>query len=938
MIKNYKLIFYINLIHFYVLLCVTQVSFAQNNIRGTVFSETDGQTLIGANVVIKGTGTGIVTDWDGTFNLKTAMSLPITLEISYIGFQKEELVIDDFSPVRVYLTEDQAILEAVEIRGSRILQREKEAPLTVESLDIIGIKQTPSSNFYEGLGALKGVDLTTASMGFTIINTRGFNSTSPVRSLQIIDGIDNQAPGLNFYLGNFLGSSELDIQRVEVIHGASSAFYGPNAFNGVISMETKNPFFHRGLSAQIKVAERNLLETAVRWADVFKNSDGNEFLAYKVNLAYLRADDWVADNYEPVFGSLVDEGNPGGFDAVNIYGDEYRTSMDLTEANLSSNFAGLGQWHRRGYREEDMVDYDTRNLKSNISFYLRTNPSMGLESPELKWSSSYSRGTTVYQGDNRFSLKNIQFYQTVIELKKRDQYFIRAYATTSDAGDSYDPYFTALRLQTRAKSHQEWSRDYSNFWIGSNGPRKWMIENGYPQLEISPNPPFSSFDGEAAEQWLIEYRDSLKMWHQLAGIFADMGGLGIGSDFYHPGTERFEEAFNEITTRLNNDSLQGTRFYDRSSLYHLHGEYKFLPTFTDEWIVGGNLRYYAPKSRGTIFRDSDETITNFEFGVYTGLTKKFFENTLSLNATVRLDKNQNFEPVVSPSISAVYQHRPGSFLRATFSSALRNPTLSDQYLRLNVGPAILSGNLTGVENLITIESFNRYRNTLDRDILEFFDIGPVRPERVKTFELGYRTSLSEKLYVDASYYFSKYNDFLGYNIGIDADFEEVTGLPERLTVFRYSANSVNAVTTQGFAIGLNYYFARYYQASGNYSWNRLNSDIDDPIIPAYNTPEHKFNIGISGRAIPMSRDLNFGFNINYKWIEGFLYEGSPQFTGPIPTYGLLDAQVNIELKNYHTTIKLGASNLTDNKVNQTYGGPQIGRMAYITFTYDFINR
>lgn len=123
-------------------------------------------------------------------------------------------------------------------------------------MDLLAIKATPSDNFYDGLGSMKGVDLTAASLGFKIINMRGFNSTSPVRSLQIIDGVDNQAPGLNFSLGNFLGSSELDVNKVDLVVGASSAFYGPNAFNGVISMETKNPFFHKGLSASLKFREK----------------------------------------------------------------------------------------------------------------------------------------------------------------------------------------------------------------------------------------------------------------------------------------------------------------------------------------------------------------------------------------------------------------------------------------------------------------------------------------------------------------------------------------------------------------------------------------------------------------------------------------------------------------------------------------------------------
>jgi outer membrane cobalamin receptor len=163
---------------------------------------------------------------------------------------------------------------AAVVVGQRIDDKQKAAPLTIENLDAIPIKQTAAVSFYNGLGNLKGVDLTTASLGFTIINTRGFNSTSPVRSLQIIDGVDNHAR-LNFSLGNFLGASDLDVLKVDLVQGASSAFYGPNAFNGVISMETKNPFVHRGLSASVKYGSRNLAETAIRWAEAFKTEKGS---------------------------------------------------------------------------------------------------------------------------------------------------------------------------------------------------------------------------------------------------------------------------------------------------------------------------------------------------------------------------------------------------------------------------------------------------------------------------------------------------------------------------------------------------------------------------------------------------------------------------------------------------------------------------------------
>jgi len=375
--------------------------------------------------------------------------------VSYIGYTSKTIEVLDDSRVAVTLSENAVVIDGVEVKATRISEKQKESPLTIEALDIIAIKETPAADFYDGLGALKGVDLTAASLGFKVINTRGFNSTSPVRSLQIIDGIDNQAPGLNFSLGNFLGSSELDVNKVEIIVGASSAFYGPNAFNGVISMQTKDPFFHEGLSASIKLAERNMIKTAVRWADKFQNKDGKDRIAYKFNLEYFRADDWVADNFDPVDGSAVPASNPGRVDGVNIYGDEYQSGNDFSVfPKFDANHA-VGQWHRTGYAEEDLVDYDTKNLKANLAVHFRTKPDLEEQSPEIIFSNNFGTGTTVYQGDNRFSLKGITFLQNRLEYKKTNKYFLRAYTTRTGAGDSYDPYFTALALQDAAKSRSK---------------------------------------------------------------------------------------------------------------------------------------------------------------------------------------------------------------------------------------------------------------------------------------------------------------------------------------------------------------------------------------------------------------------------------------------------------------------------------------------------
>ncbi|MBK8194782.1 MAG: TonB-dependent receptor [Lewinellaceae bacterium] len=919
-------------------------AYAQITLRGKVVDGETGEELIGAAVVLVGNG-GTITDYNGEFTLKVD-ALPVNLKFSYTGYSTQDLqVTTDEQRLIIKLATNSIIIAETVVKGQRIDDKQKAAPLTVENLDAIAIRETPAVSFYNGLGNLKGVDLTTASLGFTIINTRGFNSTSPVRSLQIIDGVDNQAPGLNFSLGNFLGSSDLDVLKADLIQGASSAYYGPNAFNGVISMETKNPFVQRGLSASVKTGSRSLLETAVRWADAFKNKNGQYWSALKLNLFYLRANDWKAENYNPVDGTVTGIGNPGRFDAVNIYGDEYFSLSDLSDpTNLGQSTAGLGIFHRTGYRETDLVDYNTKNTKANIAFHIRTNPSKEFESPELIFSSSFGSGTTVYQGDNRFSLRGILFFQNRIEFRKKDKFFIRAYATHEDAGKSFDPYFTALRLQELAKNDETWTLNYTDYW-GSEIFLKRMKPQGYPQnVILIPEPPFAIFDQQASLNWLAANQDSLAYWHTLAEAYAnltDPQNLNSTQPFFAPGTARFQSAFDSLTSLKSTEG--GTRFFDKSALYHMHGEYQFTPKFTDRIIVGGNTRLYMPKSEGTIFKDTaGTTIRNFEFGIYTGIEKKFADERLIASATVRVDKNQNFNWVSTPAASLVWKAGLNTFIRTSFSSAIRNPTLTDQYLNLNVGRATLLGNLDGFDSLITVESFRSYLNSRSFDSLSYFNAPPIQPEKVKTFEVGLRTTLFNSIYVDAGYYYSFYNDFIGYNIGVYSDFDAQTSLPTNTRVYRVSANSVNQVTTQGFSIGLNYFFANYYMFGGNYSWNRLNSTIDDPIIPAFNTPEHKYNISFSGRDVPLNlgfaRIKKTGFNINYKWVQGFTFEGSPQFTGGIDNYGLFDAQVNATFERSHTTLKIGAANLLDKQVAQTYGGPRIGRMAYASLVYEFLKK
>ena len=920
-------------------------------IRGRVVDGDTGDPVFMANVIVEGTGLGVTTDFDGRFRIDVE-SLPVRLTVSFISYAVQTVEVTDArKDVEVVLQPDQILLEQAEVIGERIDERAKIAPLTVETMDVLAIKEAPSGNFYESLGNLKGVDMTSASLGFKIINTRGFNSTSPVRSLQLIDGVDNQSPGLNFSLGNFLGAPDLDVKKVDIIAGASSAFYGPGAFNGVVAMETKSPFQFPGLNVSTKAGERSLTELGFRWADYFTNENGDPTLGYKINAFRFSADDWQAVNYSPVDGSDVDASNPGGYDAVNIYGDEYQTVFDYS-GDGSAVGHGLGNFFRRGYKEIDLVDYDTENLKISTALHWRLQPDKTYESPELIYGFNSGFGTTVYQGDNRFALKDIEFYQHKFELRKPGKWFVRAYRTSEDAGNSYDPYATALRMQDTARSAKNYSTVYYRFWGDSIAPH---IAETWPSGVLDTINWTFTISPDSIAAWYLNHGGDLQNWHNavqgwtennnagLANVLPN--GVGEGNlGYFAPGTPEFEQMFQYYISGKNNDEEGGTRFYDRSSLAHVHAEYVFEPWWLEELRIGANYRSYTPNSDGTIFSDtSGVVITNREVGFYAGVKRRVANDKVIFTGTVRADKNQNFDLVMSPAASVVWAPE-GHFFRCSFSSALRNPTLADQYLYLDVGPATLVGNLHGADSLITVDSFIDYRNSsdvaagqfsLNRDTLRYFDIAPIQPEQVQSIELGWRHTFFDKLYVDASYYFSKYTDFIGYNIGLDANFVGTEQLPRSIDVYRYAANSINTVKTQGASIGLNYYLGSKFMVSGNYSWNQLvKTDEDDPIIPAFNTPLHKFNLGFSGRDLKLREKSTWGFGLNYKWVEGFVFEGSPQFTGFVPTFDLLDFQANARIDELNMTVKVGGSNVLNNLHIETYGGPFVGRLAYISLLFE----
>ena len=267
---------------------------AQNasSVSGTVKNASTSETIAAVSVTLKGENAGTYTDDRGNFKLSVTKKAPYTLVFSSVGFSSKEVVVNgNTGSLSVSLTPAFVLGSDVVVAASRVPEKILESPVTIERISAANIRNAPATGYYDILGNMKGVDAVAASILFRSVSTRGFNGSGNTRMNQLIDGMDNQAPGLNFSVASIVGLTELDVDNIELLPGASSALYGSGGMNGTVLISSKNPFKYQGLSFQIKQGVNHtdkyerpqaaFKDYTVRWASKI----GDRF-AYKVSAQY----------------------------------------------------------------------------------------------------------------------------------------------------------------------------------------------------------------------------------------------------------------------------------------------------------------------------------------------------------------------------------------------------------------------------------------------------------------------------------------------------------------------------------------------------------------------------------------------------------------------------------------------------------------------------
>ena len=364
--------------HFLSLLILVSVSlsaYAQNIVKGTVV-DTTGEPIIGAAVMVAGTTTGSVTDFDGNFVIENVASKSGQLKITYVGYEPATVNFKVGTTVKVTLQEDNKNLEEVVVVG---FGTQKKANLTgaVAAVDNKLLDNRPLTNLSSGLaGLLPGVSVvqTSGQPGQDVgnIHIRGIGSLNECGPLVIIDGFEGSMNDVN----------PNDVASISVLKdAASSSIYGSKAANGVILITTK-----RGQSGKATISYQGLVGTTK--ATAYPKFMGSDEIAEKWNTVRksVGLDPLYTDAEIQKFRDGSDPDNYANTDWQGLlYKTGLQTNHNVTLQGGTDNakyLASVGYLYQRG-----IIDNSDKN-QASARINVDINPT---EKIETSWSINYMR-------------------------------------------------------------------------------------------------------------------------------------------------------------------------------------------------------------------------------------------------------------------------------------------------------------------------------------------------------------------------------------------------------------------------------------------------------------------------------------------------------------------------------------------------------------------
>ena len=890
---------------------------------GKIYDAATKESLVGANIIIKGSSIGTASDANGEFQLKANQKLPYELVISYTGYQDKVVLVnaDNRENLNVLLTSGGLLLDKVVVGASRHSERFVEAPVTVEKLDILALQSSSAEGVFESLSNLKGVQIVKGSISGAVMNTRGFANMNNLRFLMHLDGMDVTSPGFGVY-SNMGGVSILDVQSVEVIPGASSALYGANAFNGILLMRSKDPFIHQGLGLHLKTG---ITQHSISGVNPYNNlsvryakSYGGKF-AFKIDYETLLTKDWVAQDFSQRDRSIdptiqanqnppLVSPNQAHYDAVTIHGDmdaeAFTKAIERGETLLTSNGQTI-HWqadnvHRTGYSESQLFNPEVSNHRINIGLAYKINANWRLD-----YLYKNALQDLVLRHTTNYPFYNFNLEHHKIELKGKGL-TARWYHNQEDARNTWSASYLAASIQTQLLTNEDWKQRFVDAYAG-------------------------------------EINDHFTNNIAAARAYADKGMAAVGSAEW----EAARQSSIASPTTFNPNGVIGAKLAENSAFWQAEAFYDFEEALVldPSWKLqlGASFRKYRLDSKGAFFNDNrlaENTLAGnpmgyagniplSEAGLFGQIGKKILDNRLSLSFVGRANYHSNFNLNFTPQVAAVFSPdaKRNHNIRTSFTTGVRNPGLQEQYINFLISPAhvILGGTDDNLANYFDpfLGITGAELTTIFKEQLGYEHKG-LKPERNTTYEMGYKGLLvNDRLLIDFNAYYTHYKNFVERaNLTITTK----TGEPKIHALYANLEEDVNAY---GIGLGFEYAIAEKYRFYSNYQFNDFNTPAHKTgfgfVIPAFNTPKNRVNFGLNRH-----NEIGFGFDVAGRYVSEYDFI-STLGKGYIPAYFTMDAAISYRFENLNFT--LAASNLLGQEYRTIYGGPTVGSIYTFSVIY-----
>jgi outer membrane receptor protein involved in Fe transport len=533
---------------------------------------------------------------------------------------------------------------------------------------------------------------------------------------------------------------------------------------------------------------------------------------------------------------------------------------------------------------------------------------------EASWNTYFGTGTTVYTGANRYSLKNFKLAQHKLEIKAKN-WMLRGYTTQENSGDSYigDAVGSFLN-EAYSPSAQVWLPTYIATFAET---RRALGQPGIPASAL---------------------KSDITIHNELRAT--------LDANRLKPGTPQFDAAAQKIKNTPVNKA-GGSKFLDKSDLWAAEGQLNLSDAlhFSDklEIVTGVQWKQWVMNSQGTIFADTAGAIKVNETGGYIQLKKKLLNDVLTLIAAGRYDKQTNFDGKFTPRFAAVIKVAKDNNIRLSYQTSYRFPSNQNQYINLRIGggTSYLIGSLPEFQTLYKLNSTKpgyttasvldyRSGTLADSARLVKATFNKLKPETVKSYEIGYKGVIGKKLLIDAYYYFSSYQDFIvsqavvqsqtGPNYELYSNFSSNN--------LSYNQNSTQTVKSTGWGIGIDYKLIKNYMLYGNVFSDVL-KDVAPGDVTFFNAPKYRFNIGLRNDNVCH----NIGFNAVVKWQDNNYYEGT-FISGTLPYFAWVDAQITYSQPKTKSVFRIGGTNLGNNYYRTGFGSPYVGGLYYISYGYN----